>query len=157
MEHAGELAKASKGRNFVQHAVDTFPEKGKKGVLKVRNHDWNAIKHSRDLKGNLRRPEVDLDGFTDDQNDHRLFITWYNFCLAEQPLPIEAQVFQDWYISMYPDNFVPDASVTGAFEGIAKLTRPKQKERLRKAIAHFSTLAELMSASTTDPRGLILP
>ena len=49
-----------------------------------------------------------LTQFTDEQNDHALFIGWYDYAIAVNRMPIEAQIHQRWYIALHPDKLAAE-------------------------------------------------
>jgi hypothetical protein len=52
--------------------------------------------------GEERDDDELLARFADEQNDHVLFIGWYDYAQATQSLPIEAHVHQAWYMALHP-------------------------------------------------------
>jgi hypothetical protein len=54
-------------------------------------------------RGQERDDDQLLTHFTDEQNDHALFIGWYDYAQVEA-LPMEAQVHQVWYFNLYPES-----------------------------------------------------
>jgi hypothetical protein len=49
-----------------------------------------------------------LNRFNDEKNNHMLFIGWHDYWNAIGKVPIEAQVFQVWYLALYLDKLNPD-------------------------------------------------
>ncbi len=158
-EHASHLSKSHTGRVFNDHILATFPERDLKDIRRIRNRIWTAIKHSHDQKGNPIDLRAELEGFGDEVNDHVLFVVWSDFSNSGQPLPIEAQVFQVWYLELYPEKLDPRVAREGkttVFRDIGNLDRVEQKECLRDAIQRYATDPELLDDPKTDRRPLVL-
>lgn len=107
-ENASLLAKEAAGSNFNDHILATFSQKELKDIQKLRNQYWTPIKHSRDKAGVPFDFSSIFEGFSDQINDHSLFIVWHDYLLAGFPIPLEAQVFQVWYYGLYPEKLSED-------------------------------------------------
>jgi hypothetical protein len=110
----------------------TFPDLAVKDLRRVRNQYWNAFKHATSLGGLDRADEELLERFTDEVNDHALFVGWYDYVLAAGTLPMEAQVFQVWYFALYPDKLNADidaASYRRVFPNLSSLGRLPRRRR----------------------------
>jgi hypothetical protein len=154
-EHAAELAAQAKAETLNQHILKTFPERSLKEIRKLRNRDWNAIKHSKNEAGQLRIPEAELKEFKDAVNDHMLFIVWYDFMMSGAKLPIPAQVYQVWYFELYQEKVRLSGENTSDFGGLVGLPRKEQKQRLNQLSRKFSTDEALLKHEGTDPRPLV--
>lgn len=159
-EHASYLAKESGSGVFNDHILATFPEKTIKEIRKLRNRDWNVIKHSYENDGSPKDTPSELDGFGDETNDHALFLVWHDFSQSGQPLPVAAQVFQVWYLEMYPEKLDPthEKSIgrTNLFGNLGGLPRAEAKQRLRQLISEASHDQNIIGHSKTDNRPLVL-
>jgi hypothetical protein len=96
--------------------------------------------------------------FSDEVNDHTLFVGWHDYALAIGKMPIEAQAFQTWYFAVYQEKLDPEVDVTpytDAFPNICSLSRSERKKALRSSIAHFRTDAEVMNDPRTENAPLI--
>jgi hypothetical protein len=139
--------------------IETFPEKGASQIRFLRNQYWSAFKHATDKKGNERDDNNVLAQFTDEQNDHALFIGWYDYVLAVGSMPIEAQAHQVWYFAKYPEKLsreVEGDRYTNILPNINAAPRAEQKKRLRKMTADARNDCVIMQDSRTDQRPLIL-
>jgi hypothetical protein len=69
---------------------------------------------------------------------------WYDYALAVNALPIEAQAHQVWYIALYPEKLDPKHSVERyekIFPNLRARSRPEQKRMLNEVIKR-STVAD---------------
>jgi hypothetical protein len=117
------------------------------------------LKHAKTHNGKDRDDDEILGVFSDEANDHHLFIGWYDFANASGRLPIEAQAFQAWYFAKHPDKLsdgVDPANFSHLFPGLAELDRSQQKARLRRAIQSYRHRRHIMTDPLTDPRPLVL-
>lgn len=105
-EHAAQLAKCNYNRTFSEIAA-LVNGKRLQEIRKIRNHYWNRIKHSSDQSGALFDLNSELQDFSDEVNDHSLFVSWLDYTAGGFPLPIEVQVFQIWYLEKYPEKVDP--------------------------------------------------
>jgi len=111
-EIAEHLTRKAMSKPFIDHALATFPDETLKKIRGLQNQFSNAFKHAstktRKEGGDLKL----LRRFNDLQNDHMLFVGWYDYMLAVNAMPIEAHVFQVWYFALYPEKLNPkvDAS-----------------------------------------------
>ena len=144
---------------FSQQVLLSNPNMKENELVSIRNKYWNALKHARTRQGSERDDTQLLNEFDDQQNDHILFIGWYDYAAAVGSMPIEAQVFQAWYFAIFPeklaDNY-PAENFTKIFQGIETMNRSAQKRYLRKKIAWARKLKEVMLDSKTDRRKLII-
>jgi hypothetical protein len=80
--------------------------------------------------------------------------------LATGTLPPEAQAFQMWYFTLYPDKLNPDVDSTPyerVFPNLKEKSTPERKKMLRDWIASARNDLDLMADPRTDARPLILP
>lgn len=159
-EHASFLSTEKTGNSFNNHILETFPKKSIGEIRRLRNRDWNVIKHASDPKGNPIDPREALDGFEDQTNDATLFVVWLDYIAGGEPLPIEAQVFQVWYLELYPKKLDPKVveheGTTNEFPNLTNLSRAEQKRLLREKILQYRNNEELLSHVKTDARPLVL-
>ena len=120
------------GEPFTSHVLKTFPDMDIRQVRILQRKFWNAFKHAtHQYSGEERDDDELLMRFTDEQNDHVLFIGWYDYALATNTMPIEAQVHQAWYIALHPDKLAahfPEL-YDDTFPGLRGKSRPEQKRR----------------------------
>lgn len=158
-EIADFLAENVGGTPFSQHALDTFPEMKVGELVKLRNQYWNAMKHALTLNGKVRADDDLLAAFDDVQNDHILFIGWYDYANAVGRLPIEAQAFQAWYFANYPEKLNATAAskpFARLFPCIQDMGRSEKKRQLRRKIALARKRSDVMQDARTERRKLIL-
>lgn len=160
----GEIAETlteKAGREpFSAHALGVVPDLTRDSLRRTRNRYWNAFKHALTHAGMERRDEEIIAQFTDEKNDHVLFVGWYDLALAAGNMPIEAQAFQAWYFARFPEKLADEcdpAIYEALFPGLDSLARTDQKARLRWAIAGARLDDNVMNDSKTDPNPLILP
>jgi hypothetical protein len=60
----------------------------------VQRQFWNAFKHATIRDGKERDDRKVLERFNDLQNDHTLFVAWYDYMLGVKSMPVEVQGFQ---------------------------------------------------------------
>lgn len=118
------------------------------------------IKHASEHSGDELNTEKQLAEFADDVNDHALFIGWYDYMEAVGTMPLEAQVFQLWYFSKYPERLNPQRKddIELAFFGadLRTIPRAEQKKRMQVAIEKYRKVPELINDPHTDARQLML-
>jgi hypothetical protein len=140
IEHYARKAGA---QPFASHILKTFPNLDIEDVRKRQRQFWTAFKHATYRhSGKERDDEQLLAGFSDEQNDHALFIGWYDYALATRTMPIEAQVHQTWYIALYPMKLAPRHSAEPydkVFPGLRSKPRAEQKRILKQAIESMRT------------------
>jgi hypothetical protein len=102
-EVAEHLTHKAGQQPFFSHALATFPDLNPKEIRRLRNQFWNAFKHATTQSGKERDDRKLLKRFDDLQNDHALFVGWYDYALAVNVLPVEAQIFQVWYFALHPE------------------------------------------------------
>jgi hypothetical protein len=147
------------GKPFASHMLEEHPDLDIAELHSVQRKYWNAFKHALDLKGRERSDEDLLAAFNDKQNDHMLFIGWYDYAQTMKKLPIEAQAHQAWYLALYPEKLNPELSADPydrLFPKLRTFPRSKQKLRLRKAIARARSDRHVMRDPRTENRPLIV-
>jgi hypothetical protein len=158
-EIAQRLAEVAGTESFETHMLATFPDLDKGKLAMLRKKYWNALKHATTHNGKDRDDAKILGAFSDEANDHHLFIGWCDFANAKGRLPIEAQAFQAWYFAKHPDKLsdgVDPANFSHLFPGLAELDRSQQKARLRRVIQSYRRRRHIMTDARTDPRPLVL-
>jgi hypothetical protein len=157
-ELADHLSRKSGAQTFAEHALATFPEIDIKKLRRIERQFWNAFKHATTQGGEERADHELLDRFNDLQNDHTLFVGWYDYQQAEKALPIEAQAFQAWYFALYPDRLSPDVDAS-SYDKISPdlrdQPRNEQKRALREAIAKVRANQDVMNDPLTEQTPLI--
>lgn len=159
-EIAGWLAHRTTGENFEAHALATIPELEAGKIRELRNQLWNAFKHASTRDGKDRQDEALFAEFQPDHNEHFLFIGWLDYGAAALPMPVEAQVFQIWYLAKYPAKLDPAsnyAPMRHYFPQLAKLPQDRQRARLIEECSKARDNNALMRSPATDPRPLLLP
>jgi hypothetical protein len=145
---------------FTSHILKTFPNVDIKAIRRLQRQFWTAFKHPIDLHARREREDDELlSRFDDTQNDHALFIGWYDYMAATGSLPIEAQVHQLWYLLMYPEKVDLSFSLENyehAFPDLRKKSRTDQKRMLNDVIAQARLRPGVMDDPATDKRPLLL-
>jgi hypothetical protein len=158
-EIADYLAKLAGQKTFSQHALEVHPDMKVSELVKLRNQYWNAMKHATTRDGKIREDGELLANFDDEQNDHVLFLGWYDYASAVGVLPIEAQAFQAWYFANFPEKLAeeyPAAKFTELFPGVLDMDRSAKKRLLKKRISWAKRQRAIMADNRTDRRKLVL-
>jgi hypothetical protein len=158
-EVAEHLTGKAGAEPFSVHVQATFPDLKLKEIRRLQNQYWNAFKHATTRDGEDRSDQNLLARFTDEHNDHTLFIGWYDYMLPVGSMPVEAQAFQTWYFALHPDklNASGDASeFDRLFPDLREMSRAEQKRALREAIKQARAVQRIMDDARTDRRPLIL-
>jgi hypothetical protein len=99
---------------------------------------WNAFKHATTKGGQGRADENLLDEFDDSHNDEALLVGWMDYFTAVGQWPIEAAVFQTWYMSWSFTSVDPNlpsiSEIASQFPDWDKTQRVERKQRLRELI-----------------------
>jgi len=153
-------AKKGGAEPFTSHILKTWPNIDIKALRKVQRQYWNAFKHaSHQYSGTERDDDELLLTFTDQQNDTSLFIGWYDYALATNKLPIEAQVHQAWYIALNLEKLHPNYSTEPYeqfFPDLRSKLRAEQKRMLNQRIEFARADRDVMSDPHTEARALTL-
>jgi hypothetical protein len=158
-EVAEQLARRAEQEPFSTEIMATFSDLKMRDIRRVRNQFWNAFKHATTRAGGDRVDEELMAAFDDQQNEHALFIGWYDYALAVNQLPIEAQVFQVWYYALYPEKLMPGISTapyTDLFPAMKSVDRKERKRRLCEVIAWTKQQPSYVDHVLTDNTPLIL-
>jgi hypothetical protein len=158
-EIAERLAKTAGVEPFINHVLDTFPDISMQDARNIQRKYSNAFKHATDKNGLDREDEAILQSFGADVNDHVLFIGWYDFGRSGSPRPIEAQVFEAWYLAKYPEKINPteSARITKIFPNLPTTSPQRQHQILLKTIRKARKNGFVMKDPGTEPRPLLLP
>ena len=144
------LCRASGISPFFDHISDTFPERAHADLRKVAYQYRNAFKHAS--HENIEKDGEILQNFSDNVNDHMLFVAGHDYMSLTEKLPFELQVVQLWYYAMYPEKLAAECCeferLRSVFPDIQDLSRTDQKKAL-KAVA-FSEEKKVPVAD--DPR-----
>ena len=137
---------------FSSHILETHPQLDIATVRILRNKYWNAFKHfyDRNNKG-PRDDEEDLEDFSDEQNDHFLYIAWHDYQAITGKLTIEVQIFQIWYYAMYEEKIVKEFDMTKVFRIFSMLKgsdRARQKSQLNRTVEKYKNNPKVLG----DPR-----
>lgn len=117
------------------------------------------MKHATRVDGKLRDDDPLLAAFSDQNNDHILFIGWYDYSSGVGILPIEAQVFQVWYFANFPEKLaeaVSPETFEELFPGIREMDRRQKKAKLREKVEWARQQADIMNDERTDKRPLMM-
>lgn len=158
-EIAEHLTHKAGAKPFSSHALATFPDLEVKDIRGLQRQFSNAFKHATGRDGKERNDRKLLERFNDLQNDHTLFVGWYDYMLAVKTMPIEAQAFQAWYFALYSEKLNPSFDRTqydAIFPGLRNLSRRAQKKALKKAIAKGRRDKATMRDRRTDRQRLVM-
>ena len=158
-EIAEHLTNKAGAKPFSSHALATFRDLNITELRRLQRQFWNAFKHATKRDGEERDDRKLLERFNDLQNDHTLFVGWYDYMLAVKSMPIEAQVFQAWYFTLYPEKLNPSvdrARYDAIFSRLRSRSRGAQKKALKKAIAKARRDKAVMRDQQTDRQRLLI-
>lgn len=150
-EHVGE-------QSFSTAVIERHPTGiDRQRIVKLRNQFWNAFKHLTARDGEtLRLEDVELlSSFADHQNDAVLFWGWYDYMMVRRRLPIEVQIFQVWWYTVYEDKLSPWTDIEEIrrfFPDLLDKSRTEQKRRLRRAVEKYRSDKNLLGDPRTEPR-----
>ena len=155
-------AKKAGGEPFTSHIMETHLDlkNDLKRLRRIQRKYWTAFKHAtHQHSGQERDDDEVLAHFDDEKNDHALFIGWYDYALATQTMPIEAQIHQVWYLALHPmklnDKHSPEP-YEAMFPDLRSKHRAEQKQMLNAVIERTRANKEIMSDPRTDTRSLML-
>lgn len=158
-EIAYQLASRNDRRSWIDLVLTSNPNSNLRGLLGQRNEYWNAMKHAAQRDGSLRDDDELMQQFADELNDEILFVGWYDFACAGGVLPIEAHVYQRWFLARYPsvldDNELRD-ELARPFDDISKLSREQAKRQLHRSIEALRNNRKALRDVRLDRRKLIL-
>ncbi len=109
-EIAEQLVIKAGATPFRKFTMDAYPAMTDAGFVAIRNKYWNAFKHSTSRKGVERDDGAILDEFSETANEERLFVGWTDYASAVHSLPIEAQVYNTWFLALDFTKFSNDDS-----------------------------------------------
>lgn len=159
-EISEHLARTSGKRPFSDYAMSSMPELTRRDLRQVRNQFWNAFKHASGRREEERQDAELLARFDDVQNDHHLWVGWYDYGLGAGCLPVEAQVFQVWYFALYPEKLDPSSPRAPipqqTFPALRDASRTDQKRALREYIASVRLEPAIIADPRTDTEPLIM-
>jgi hypothetical protein len=157
-EIAEHLAIKAGQSPFISHIQKTFPDLDIKAIRGAQRQHSNAFKHALANSGVERNDQDLFEKFTDEYNDHVLFVGWHDYMIATGILPVEVQVFQVWYYALYPEKLASalDAEIEEVFPDLKANSREVQKIRLRDAINVYRNDEGLMRDAQTDQAPLII-
>jgi hypothetical protein len=121
------------------------------------NSWWNAFKHATARNSRERDDRELLANFSDEMNEPILFIGWFDYGMAADKLPVEAQAFL-LTVAVKIGLALLDALFSPSFDVSFKITasREEQKRGLRELIEAIRGVPDLVEAPWTDSRPLIL-
>jgi len=152
-------AKKAGATPFTSHMLSVIPGLDIKEMRRLQRQYWTAFKHATHRSGQERDDDRLLAQFTDAQNDHALFIGWYDYALATNTMPIEAQAHQVWYIALYPEKLDPKHSIEkyeAIFPNLREKQRSEQKRMLNESIQRAPSDPAMMNDGQTDKKPLTL-
>ena len=158
-EVAEYLTRNASAQPFAEHALATIPGVTIREIRDLQHQFSNAFKHATTKGGEDRNDHALLERFNDLQNDHALFVGWYDYQQAVQALPIEAQAFQAWYFALYPEKLSPDVDQSvyeRLFPALRAKFRKAQKQALHDAVVKARGYPAVMNDEKTEQSPLIL-
>ena len=144
------LCEARTIQGFVSHALSVFPTNTPDDIYKLANRDRSFFKHADN------DPDGRLEDFSDDRNDHVIFVATYDLIALEKKCPLECQVFQTWYFAAYPEKLSDAArenilSITREYFPQFRTTDRKGQKKLgRQRLIEALNNEDLLSDPLTD-------
>ena len=130
--------------SFSEQVRENLPD-GKKLKRDFINQPYrNFFKHAN------HDPEGTVEEFSDDKNDHILFLA------VEDLLRLECQVFQIWYLAVYEEKIATEdlerilPKIRDAFPNIRNVSRPEQKRMGRECLQQYSKDEQMLADPQTD-------
>lgn len=160
MEILDAIVEKQGKETFKSTAIEANPGLTASRYNEIKNQYSNAMKHFNNRNGKERNDTHLLDDFSDEQNEGHLLIAWLDYGKATGKLPIEAQVYQAWFFSKYPEKLSADGLRRGwsaVFPDVGQLTMNEQKQALRRRIERERKRREIMEDPRTERRKLVLP
>lgn len=161
-EIAEQLAINAGGAVFRDFTLKSYPNMSEAQHRSIRNQFWNAFKHATKHDGTVRNDDELTLQFSVSENDVRLFIGWFDYSTVAKSLPIEAQIFNTWFLALDLTKFAPDVDeefvigIAREFPQLADLPPDRQRRRLRRSIEKWRSNRTLLASEATDRRPLIL-
>jgi hypothetical protein len=139
-------------RSFIDDICDDLPDMTREKLYRIINEYRNAFKHYK--PEDQERDEEILKNFTDEKNDHMLFLAVWDYMQFAGRLTVAIQVFQAWYYSMYPDRLAEDVDVdhfTSALpKDLSARSRGEQKALARATVAWALRQPEILRDPKTE-------
>ncbi|HXW41137.1 MAG TPA: hypothetical protein VEK75_08030, partial [Xanthobacteraceae bacterium] len=128
------------------------PDLDVKQLRKIQRQFWTAFKHAtHQHSGKERDDDKLLARFNDEQNDHMLFIGWYDYAIATRKMPVEAQVHQAWYFALHPMK-LSDRHSAAPYKKLFPKLRSKPRAEQKRMLNHAIERARMDDAIICDPR-----
>ncbi len=130
----------------INKGIESFSEQTRKNIPNGKSLKYHYINgpYRNFFKHADRDPDATLDGFSDDKNDHLLFMVVEDLLRLEQTKLFECVVFQPWYLAVYEEKIAPKdrekflPKLHEIFPGIRQQTRPEKKRMGREHFQHAS-------------------
>lgn len=161
-EIAEQLAIDAGGAVFRHFTLESYPSMSEANHKGTRNQFWNAFKHAKKRKGENRNDDELIAEFSGTENNVRLFTGWFDYSMVAHSLPIEAQVFNTWFLALDLTKFGPDIDpgfverLGSEFPGLSNLSPDGQRRQLQRSIERWKRDRSLLDSKLTDRRPLIL-
>lgn len=145
----------------ISYVHGPLPPEQMTALRRAQRQFWSAFKHALSTDRKTERDdEALLEKFDDAENDIHLFVGWTDYGSAAGKLPIEAQVFQIWFMAGWREGIRVDELDVACdyfFPNLNRLSRPEKKKRLRAVIESQRNDPKIMGDPKTDSRPLVLP
>lgn len=155
-EVASALAVKAAAKPFHEFTLEIYPDLSRFDLQTLRNKYWNAMKHSHSKNGVERNDEELLSLPLTEENEARLAEGWFDLAQSGMPLPIEAQVFNLWFLAKHGDHTEFDGWQDDLFPNLLSLSPDQQKAMLREKIKMARENLDVALHPKTDARPLIL-
>jgi hypothetical protein len=132
--------------SFFDDALDANPDLTEAALRRMANRYRGFLKHAD------RDPDTVLEDFTDYENDHILFIACHDLGRLCGGMPVEAQVFEAWYLACHPEKVRADSDVDVAalFPGVRAMDRQGGKRQGLAALRWAKKQADLKMAYSVE-------
>ena len=129
--------------SFLDDVQQEFPELSSKELLRL------ASRHAAFFKHADRDPDAVLTDFSEEEVESVLFTAAHDFGRLCGGKPVEAQVFEAWYLALHLVDTLPDR-LAEIFPDIKSVPRDQQVELGRKCLVWAATQAEFKMHYSTD-------
>ena len=119
-------------------------------------HDFINEPYRNFFKHADRDPEGTVEGFRDERNDHLLMLAAEDLMRLEETKLLECQVFQIWYLAVYPEKIAPGALdrvvpvIQDALPDLGRKSRAEQKRAGNELLWRAGEDAEFLADPLTN-------
>jgi hypothetical protein len=139
--------------------IDSFARDTRRHIPESKDlkRDYVNTPYRNFFKHADRDPNATLQGFSDSVCDHMLFLAVEDYLRLRKRAPIEVQVYQLWYLALYPEKVRPSEltrvlePVERALPEIRSKSRPEKLNMGKALVDSLMRDPELVSHPQTEP------